>query len=80
MIEFELTEDQIALRDMAHEFAAKEMRPKAAAHDQGHTFPEEVMRKAFEVGFLTCTVPAEYGGVGLCDLDTTIVSEELAWG
>jgi acyl-CoA dehydrogenase len=80
VIEFELTEDQIALRDMAHEFAANEMRPKAAAHDQGHTFPEEVMRKAFEVGFLTCTVPAEYGGVGLCDLDTAIVSEELAWG
>ena len=80
MIEFELTEDQIALRDMAHEFAATEMRPKAAAYDQGHTFPEDVMRKAFEVGFLTCTVPAEYGGVGLGDLDTAIVSEELAWG
>jgi acyl-CoA dehydrogenase len=80
VIEFELTEDQIALRDMAHEFAASEMRPKAAAYDQGHTFPEDVMRKAFEVGFLTCTVPAEYGGVGLADLDTAIVSEELAWG
>ena len=80
MIEFELTEDQIALRDMAHEFAANEMRPKAAAYDQGHAFPEDVMRKAFEVGFLTCTVPAEYGGVGLGDLDTAIVSEELAWG
>ncbi len=80
MIEFELTEDQIALREMAHEFAASEMRPKAAAYDQGHTFPEDVMRKAFEVGFLTCTVPAEYGGVGLSDLDLAIVSEELAWG
>jgi len=80
VIEFELTEDQIALRDMAHEFAANEMRPKAAAYDQGHAFPEDVMRKAFEVGFLTCTVPAEYGGVGLGDLDTAIVSEELAWG
>ncbi len=80
MIDFELTEDQIALQDMAHEFAANEMRPKAAAYDQGHTFPEDVMRKAFEVGFLTCTVPAEYGGVGLGDLDTAIVSEELAWG
>ncbi|MCX6573429.1 MAG: acyl-CoA dehydrogenase family protein [Candidatus Aminicenantes bacterium] len=79
-MEFELTEDQIALRDMAHEFAANEMRPKAAAYDQGHAFPEDVMRKAFEVGFLTCTVPAEYGGVGLGDLDTAIVSEELAWG
>jgi acyl-CoA dehydrogenase len=80
VIEFELTEDQIALRDMAHDFAANEMRPKAAAYDQGHTFPEDVMRKAFEVGFLTCSVPAEYGGVGLGDLDTAIVSEELAWG
>ena len=80
MIEFQLTEDQIALQEMAREFAANEMRPKAAAYDQGHTFPEDVMRKAFEVGFLTCTVPAEYGGVGLGDLDTAIVSEELAWG
>jgi acyl-CoA dehydrogenase len=80
VIDFQLTEDQIALQEMAHEFAANEMRPKAAAYDQGHTFPEDVMRKAFEVGFLTCTVPAEYGGVGLGDLDTAIVSEELAWG
>jgi acyl-CoA dehydrogenase len=80
VIDFELTDDQIALQEMAHDFAANEMRPKAAAYDQGHTFPEDVMRKAFEVGFLTCTVPAEYGGVGLSDLDTAIVSEELAWG
>ncbi len=80
MIEFQLTDDQIALQEMAREFAANEMRPKAAAYDQGHEFPEDVMRKAFEVGFLTCTVPAEHGGVGLSDLDTAIVSEELAWG
>jgi acyl-CoA dehydrogenase len=80
VIEFQLTDDQIALQEMAHDFAANEMRPKAAAYDQGHAFPEDVMRKAFEVGFLTCTVPAEYGGVGLGDLDTAIVSEELAWG
>ncbi|OGD14526.1 MAG: acyl-CoA dehydrogenase [Candidatus Aminicenantes bacterium RBG_16_63_14] len=80
MIEFQLTDDQRALQDMAHEFAANEMRPKAAAYDQGHDFPEDVMRKAFEVGFLTCTLPAEYGGVGLGDVDLAIVSEELAWG
>jgi len=80
VIEFELTEDQIALKEMAHDFAANEMRPKAAVYDQGHTFPEDVMRKAFEVGFLTCAVPAEHGGVGLGDLDMAIVSEELSWG
>ncbi len=80
MIDFSLTEDQVALQDMAREFAEKEMRPKAAAYDQGHDFPEEVMRKAFEVGFLTCTVPAEYGGGGLGDFETALISEELARG
>ena len=80
MIDFSLTDDQVALQEMARGFAEKEMRPKAAAYDQGHDFPEEVMRKAFEVGFLTCTVPAEYGGGGLGELETALVSEELARG
>lgn len=65
---------------MAKEFAEKEMRPKAAKYDQGEEFPEDVMKKAFEVGFLTCTIPKEYGGGGLGDLDTVIISEELARG
>jgi len=80
VIDFSLTEDQIALQEMAREFAEKEMRPKAARYDQGHDFPEDVMKKAFEVGFLTCTVPSEYGGVGLGDFETALVSEELARG
>ncbi len=80
MIDFSLTEDQIALQEMAREFAEKEMRPKAARYDQGHDFPEDVMKKAFEVGFLTCSVPSEYGGGGLGDLEMALVSEELARG
>jgi len=80
VIDFTLTEDQVALQEMAREFAEKEMRPKAAQYDQGHDFPEEVMKKAFEVGFLTCTVPSEYGGGGLADLETVLLSEELARG
>ncbi len=80
MIDFTLTEDQIALREMAREFAEKEMRPKAAQYDQGHDFPEEVMRKAFEVGFLSCSIPSEYGGGGLGELEMALITEELAWG
>jgi acyl-CoA dehydrogenase len=79
-MDFNLTDNQIALQEMAREFAEKEMRPKAAQYDQGHDFPEDVMKKAFEVGFLSCTVPAEYGGGGLGDFETAIVSEELARG
>lgn len=80
MISFSLTEEQLALQEMAREFAEKEMKPKAAKYDKGDEFAEDVMKKAFEVGFLTCTVPKEYGGGGLSDIDTVIISEELAAG
>lgn len=80
MISFELTEELKALQEMAHSFAEKEMRPKAALYDREEKFPEEVMQKAFEAGFLTCNVPVEYGGGGLSDLEVAVISEELAWG
>jgi acyl-CoA dehydrogenase len=80
MIDFSLTEEQKALQEMAREFALKEMRPNAAKYDKGDEFSEDVMQKAFEVGFLSCTIPTEYGGGGLSDIDTVIISEELAAG
>lgn len=80
MISFSLTEEQKALQEMAREFSQKEMKPNAAKYDKGEEFPEDIMKKAFEIGFLTCTIPKEYGGGGLSDLDTVIISEELAAG
>jgi acyl-CoA dehydrogenase len=80
VIDFSLTEEQKALQEMSREFSEKEMKPNAAKYDKGEEFPEDVMKKAFEVGFLTCTVPKEFGGGGLSDLDTVIISEELAAG
>jgi len=80
VIGYSLTEEQEALQAMAREFAEKEMKPNAAKYDQEEEFPEDIMKKAFEVGFLTCKIPKEYGGEGLSDIDTVIVSEELAGG
>ena len=80
MIDFSLTEEQKALQEMAREFSEKELKPNAAKYDKGEEFPEEIMKKAFQVGFLTCTIPKEYGGGGLGDIDTIIMSEELAAG
>ncbi len=80
MIDFTLSDEQKALQEMAREFALKEMRPNAARYDKGDEFPEPVMRKAFEAGFLTCSIPVEYGGSGLGDLDTAVISEELVSG
>lgn len=80
MIDFSLTEEQEALQEMARAFAEKEMRPNASKYDKGEEFAEDVMKKAFEVGFLSCTIPKEYGGGDLGDLETVIISEELAAG
>lgn len=80
VIDFSLTEEQLALQEMSREFAIKEMRPNAAKYDKGEEFAEDVMRKAFDVGFLTCNIPKEYGGGGLSHVDVVIISEELAAG
>ncbi|MBN1940296.1 MAG: acyl-CoA dehydrogenase family protein [Candidatus Aminicenantes bacterium] len=80
MIDFSLTEEQLALQEMAREFAANEMRPVAAKYDQSHEFAFEVMEKAFQAGFLTANIPEAYGGVGLSGLDLCVISEELSAG
>ncbi|MEK6778172.1 MAG: acyl-CoA dehydrogenase family protein [Candidatus Deferrimicrobiota bacterium] len=80
MIGFDLTEEQVALQDMAHKFAANEIRPKAAEHDHAGTFPMEIFRKAFDLGLMTGFIPEALGGLGLGSLDACLIEEELAWG
>jgi len=78
MVDFELSEEQKLLKDMAHNFATNEMLPVASKYDKEGSFPEEVYRKAYETGILDLNVPAEYGGGGAKLLDQCIVVEELA--
>ena len=80
MISFDLTQEQIALQDMARKFAANEIRPKAVEYDHTGTFPEEIFKKAFGLGLMSGYIPEEYGGLGLKALDSCIIDEELAWG
>ena len=80
MISFDLTQEQIALQDMARKFAANEIRPKAVEYDHAGTFPEEIFGKAFGLGLMSGYIPEEYGGLGLKALDSCIIDEELAWG
>lgn len=80
MIDFTLTEEQLALQEMARDFARNELRPVAAKYDQSHEFAYDVMEKAFQAGFLTANIPEAYGGVGLSGLDLCLISEELSAG
>jgi acyl-CoA dehydrogenase len=79
-ISFALTEEQRALRELAHEFAEKEIRPKAAEYDDHQTHPADVVAKAHEVGLMNPHVPEELGGAGLGAIEGALIGEELCWG
>jgi acyl-CoA dehydrogenase len=80
MIGFDLSEEQTALQDMAHKFAANEIRPKAAECDKDGKFPKEIFQKAFDLGLMTGFIPEAYGGLGLGAVEACIIEEELGWG
>jgi acyl-CoA dehydrogenase len=79
-VSFALTDEQKALRELAHEFAEKEIRPKAAEYDEHQTHPADVIAKAHEVGLMNPHVPEELGGSGLGGFEGVLIGEELCWG
>ena len=80
MIDFSLSEEHLALRDVAQKFTKNEILPKAAHHDEAAEFPKAVIEKAFEIGLINACIPSSLGGPGLSTLETVITSEELAAG
>jgi acyl-CoA dehydrogenase len=80
VVDFTLTEEQKALRDMARDFAEKEIRPVAWEFDKEGTWPQAILEKAWELGLMNSHVPEEYGGPGVSTLEGALIEEELAWG
>jgi acyl-CoA dehydrogenase len=80
MIGFKLSEDQEALRSLAHDFAEREVRPVAEHHDKTGEYPWEVIGKAHEMGLMNSHIPEKWGGLGMGCVDASIIAEELAWG
>ncbi|HTS32311.1 MAG TPA: acyl-CoA dehydrogenase family protein [Thermoplasmata archaeon] len=79
MPDFSLSPEQESLRDMARKFARTEMAPHAAECDKTARFPEEIYRKAYELGLMNLNVPTDYGGSGLTLFDQCLIVEELAY-
>jgi acyl-CoA dehydrogenase len=80
MVDFSLTEEQENMREMARDFAQKEIRPRAWEYDRDATWPQEIINQAWEVGLMNAHFPQQYGGVGASYLDGCLIGEELAWG
>jgi len=80
MLGFSLTEEQQALVEMAKRFTKERITPVAAECDREARFPKEVFAAGHELGLINPTVPAEYGGAGLGELDNALIAEQLAYG
>src|SRR5213592_1004361 len=79
-VSFGLTNEQKALRDLAHDFAEREIRPKEREYDERSTHPADVIAKAHELGLMNVHIPEAYGGVELGAFEGMVVGEELCWG
>ena len=77
-MDFELSEDLIAVRDLAREFAEKEIAPTAAKDDRERNFRGDLVRKMGELGFYGAVIPETYGGSGLGFLAMVLITEEIA--
>ncbi|WP_037446178.1 acyl-CoA dehydrogenase family protein [Sphingobium chlorophenolicum] len=78
--QFDLTEDQLAIQEMARRFTADAITPFAAEWDEKHIFPRETIRAAAELGFGSIYVSEEAGGIGLGRLEAALIMEAMAYG
>ena len=79
-ISFAVSNEQRALRELARDFADREIRPVAAEYDDRSQHPGDVIAKAHEVGLMNPHIPEEYRGPGLSAFEQILIGEELAWG
>lgn len=77
-MQFNLNEEQIAIRDMVRDFAEQEIAPYAAEWDEKHLFPMDTLRKAAALGLAAIYVRSDAGGSNMSRLDAAIIFEELA--
>src|SRR5213596_693478 len=80
MTQFDLTDDQLQIQEMARKFTADAIAPFAAEWDEKHIFPRETVREAAELGFGSIYVSEESGGIGLGRLEAALIMEAMAYG
>ena len=80
MTQFDLTEDQLQIQEMARKFTADAISPFAAEWDEKHIFPRDTIREAAELGFGAIYVSEESGGIGLGRLEAALIFEAMAYG
>jgi alkylation response protein AidB-like acyl-CoA dehydrogenase len=75
---FELTEEHKMIRETAREFAQKELLPGILERDEAQHFPDELVQRMGELGFLSMMTSPEYGGGGMDTISYVIAMEEIS--
>src|ERR1051325_7840277 len=78
--QFELTDEQIQIQEMARAFTADAITPHAAEWDENSIFPRDTIKSAAELGFASIYVSEESGGIGLGRLESALIMEAMAYG
>ena len=79
-MDFNLSDEQKALRDTARRFTKERIIPVAAECDRDSKFPMDVFKEAWEIGLVNPGVPAEYGGAGMGEFENALMTEEMGYG
>lgn len=80
MMNFELSQEQLEIQELAMKFAKQEMIPKAAEYDQKAELPFPILEKAWSLGLVNTCIPTDFGGAGFSTMDSMIITEALAYG
>ncbi|MEO1647340.1 MAG: acyl-CoA dehydrogenase family protein [Pseudomonadota bacterium] len=78
--QFQLTDDQLAIQEMAQRFTADQITPHAGEWDEKHIFPIDTIKASAELGFGAIYVSEESGGIGLGRLEAALIMEAMAYG
>jgi alkylation response protein AidB-like acyl-CoA dehydrogenase len=76
-MDFDLSPEQQQIRDLARDFAQKEIVPGARERDRGETFPAEILKKMAPLGLLGGPIPERYGGIGVDNVSHALITEEI---
>ncbi len=78
--QFDLTDDQREIQDLARRFTADRITPHAAEWDEKHIFPRDTIKAAAELGFAAIYVSEESGGIALGRLEAALIMEAMSYG
>ncbi len=80
LTQFDLTDDQREIQELARRFTADRITPHAAEWDEKHIFPRDTIKAAAELGFASIYVSEESGGIALGRLEAALIMEAMSYG